>query len=150
MKRVFPFLLFCTIATGAISQSPIQWQYTAKKISDKSYEVHILATLKSGWHAYSQSQPDEAVAQPTEIKFKPNPLLNVQGKIKELGALEKWQDETTGIKANQYKDKVDFVQVVVLKGNVKTSISGSLTYQVCTDEMCLPPKTEPFSVVLGQ
>jgi cytochrome c biogenesis DsbD-like protein len=150
MKRLLSILLFCSPAIAVLSQSPIQWQYTAKKISDKSYEVHISGTLKTGWHAYSQSQPEEAVAQPTQIKFKPNPLLSMQGKIKEFGALEKWQDQATGIKANQYKDKVDFVQVVVVKGNVKTSVSGSLTYQVCTDEMCLPPKTEPFNVELGQ
>ena len=32
---------------------------------------------------------------------------------------------------------------------MKTSVSGSLTYQVCTNEMCLPPKTENFVINLG-
>lgn len=153
MKRILPSLLFVFALATAYSQShqpPIQWQYSAKKIADKTYEVHLTAMLESGWHAYSQTQPEEAVAQPTAIKFKTNPLIGIQGKIKEVGTLEKWQDEATGIKANQYENQVDFVQVVRLKGDVKTNISGSLTYQVCTDRMCLPPKTDDFTIKVGQ
>lgn len=156
MKKTLYFSLLLLIATIAVyaqdrmSKNPIQWQYSAKKIAEKTYEVHLTAMLESGWHAYSQQQPEEAVAQPTAIKFKSNPLVGMEGKIKEVGKLEKWQDEATGIKANQYKDQVDFVQVVRLKGNIKTSISGSLTYQVCTDQMCLPPRTDDFTIKVGQ
>ena len=153
MKRIGPSLVFIFALTTAWSQSnqhPIQWQYSAKKIADKTYEVHLTAMLESGWHAYSQTQPEEAVAQPTAIQFKANPLVGMQGKIKEVGTLEKWQDEATGIKANQYENQVDFIQIVKLKGGVKTNVTGSLTYQVCTDKMCLPPKTDDFSIKVGQ
>ncbi|HWK06659.1 MAG TPA: protein-disulfide reductase DsbD domain-containing protein [Puia sp.] len=155
MKRILPFFVFIFAFTAAysqgnMSQNPIQWQYSAKKVADKTYEIHLTANLESGWHAYSQTQPEEAVAQPTAIKFKTNPLVGIQGKVKEVGTMEKWQDEATGIKANQYENQVDFVQVVKLKGDVKTNISGSLTYQVCTDRMCLPPKTDDFSIKVGQ
>ena len=154
MKKILLFTVCLFAMSVARSQGgnlhPIAWAYTAKKVADKTYEVHITGQLQSGWHAYSQQQPQEAVAQPTEIHFKPNPLVGIQGKIKEVGAMEKWKDEATGIAANQYANQVDFVQVVKLKGNVKTSVSGSLTYQVCTNEMCLPPKTESFMVPLGE
>jgi hypothetical protein len=150
MTRTFVFLLSLLAMTSGRGQGgnlhPIVWQYSAKKVSDMKYEVHLTAQLQTGWHAYSQKQPEEAVAQPTEIHFKPNPLVGMEGKIKEVGALEQWKDEATGIKANQYANQVDFVQIVKLKGKVKTSISGSLTYQVCTNEMCLPPKTESFVI----
>ena len=129
---------------------PIAWQYSARKVADKTYEVHLTAQLEDGWHAYSQKQPEDAVAHPTDIKFKPNPLVGLMGKIREVGEMEKWKDETTGIQANQYAKKVDFVQVVKIRGNAKTSVSGSLTYQVCTNEMCLPPQTNNFSVNLGE
>jgi len=128
---------------------PIAWQYSVKKIAGLTYEVHLTAVLEAGWHAYSQQQPKEAVAQPTEIHFKPNPLISITGKVKEVGTMEKWKDEASGIMANQYADKVDFVQVIRLKTKVRTNVTGSLTYQVCTNEMCLPPKTEVFSIALG-
>src|SRR6185503_9756713 len=129
---------------------PIVWQYSAKKIAERTYEVHLTAVLEAGWHAYSQQQPKDAVAQPTEIHFKSNPLISLMGKVKEIGAMERWKDEASGIMANQYANKVDFVQVVKLKSGVRTSVTGSLTYQVCTNEMCLPPKTEAFSIALGE
>jgi thiol:disulfide interchange protein DsbD len=45
---------------------------------------------------------------------------------------------------------VDFVQIVKLKGKVKTSFSGSVEYQTCDDKKCLPPKTVNFKVALDQ
>ncbi|MBN9384985.1 MAG: hypothetical protein J0H74_29790 [Chitinophagaceae bacterium] len=142
--------LFFTFLVGKAQHDlhPVAWQYSARKIAEKTYEVHLTAQLASGWHAYSQQQPEDAVARPTEIKFKPNPLVGLLGKIREVGDMEKWKDEATGIQANQYAGKVDFIQVIKLKANVKTSVSGSLTYQVCTNEMCLPPKTDNFVVPL--
>ncbi|HVU56638.1 MAG TPA: protein-disulfide reductase DsbD domain-containing protein [Puia sp.] len=129
---------------------PIAWHYSARKIADKTYEVHLTAQLEDGWHAYSQRQPKEAVAQPTEIRFKSNPLISMTGKTREVGAMEKWKDEASGIMANQYAKQVDFIQVVKLKAKVRTNVTGSLTYQVCTNEMCLPPRTEAFSIELGE
>jgi thiol:disulfide interchange protein DsbD len=146
------FILSLTLSAASAQRGlhPIAWQYSVHKVADKTYEVHLTAQLQSGWHAYSQKQPEDAVAQPTEIRFKPNPLVGLMGKIREIGAMEKWKDEASGIQANQYANQVDFVQVVKVKGNVKTSVSGSLTYQVCTNEMCLPPKTDNFVVQVGE
>jgi len=153
MKRaiVLSALLFTVIMVRAQRDlHPVAWQYSTRKIAEKTYEVHLTAQLQSGWHAYSQNQPEDAVARPTEIRFKPNPLVGLQGKIREVGTMEKWKDETTGIQANQYADQVDFIQVIKVKANVRTSLSGSLTYQVCTNEMCLPPRTDNFVVNLGE
>jgi thiol:disulfide interchange protein DsbD len=151
MKRTIVFSVFFFIVLMVRAQRdlhPIAWQYSARKVADRTYEVHLTALLQSGWHAYSQEQPEEAVARPTAIKFKPNPLVGLMGKTREVGAMEKWKDETTGIQANQYAGQVDFVQIVKVKGDIKTSVSGWLTYQVCTNEMCLPPRTDNFVVRL--
>ena len=48
-------------------QNPVTWNYTAKKIADKKYELHLTATIQSNWHLYSQTQPMEAIAIPTSI-----------------------------------------------------------------------------------
>ena len=62
--------------------------------------------------------------------------------------MEKFKDEKLDLSANQYSNNVDFVQVVKLKGNVKTNVSGSVEFQTCDDKKCLPPKTVNFSVEL--
>ena len=147
----FSMLLFSLVTAQAQNNlHPIAWQYSAKKIAERTYEVHLTAQLEAGWHAYSQQQPKDAVAQPTQIHFKSNPLISITGKVREVGTMEKWKDDASGIMANQYANQVDFVQIVRLKAKVKTNVSGSLTYQVCTNEMCLPPKTDAFSIPVGE
>jgi hypothetical protein len=73
-------------------------------------------------------------------------LVQLKGKIKEVGKMEKYKEKTLDIEQWQYSDKVDFVQTVVLKNNVKINVSGSISYQTYNDHECLPPRTEKFSV----
>jgi Disulphide bond corrector protein DsbC len=139
-------VLIAGIAANAQIQNPVTWSYSAKKIADKVYEVTIVATINSGWHLYSQIQPSDAIAIPTTIKINNNPLIIKDGKIKEVGKLEKYKDKELGISANQYSQTVSFVQKVKLKGKVKTNVSGSIEFQTCDDKKCLPPKTVTFNV----
>ena len=148
MKAVLlSMFLFATMAISA--QNPITWTFTSKKLADNSYEIHMTAMIEKGWHLYSQVQPDDAVAGPTTFTISNNPLIELSGKIKEVGKMQKFHDKELEISANQYSEKVDFVQIVKLKGKVKTSFSGSVEYQTCDDKKCLPPKTVNFSIALG-
>jgi thiol:disulfide interchange protein DsbD len=130
------------------AQSPVSWSFNSKKISEKTYEVHLTANIQSGWHLYSQDQPSDAVALPTNVTINNNPLLKIDGKVKEVGSMEKFQDKNLGISAHQYSNKVDFVQVVKIKSNAKTNVSGSVEFQTCNDKKCLPPKTVNFDIAL--
>ncbi len=147
MKKFLTFLIIFSVFVSQ-AQTPVNWSFSTKKVSNKTYEVHLTATLQSGWHLYSQIQPEDAIAQPTGFKFTNNPLLKLDGKIKEIGKLEKYKDNKLGISANQYSKKVDFVQIIKLKGNAKTNITGSVVYQTCDDKKCLPPKTVNFDMDL--
>jgi thiol:disulfide interchange protein DsbD len=89
------FIALVVVVTGAAAKAqlnPVGWTFSAKKISDKTYELHITATMQSGWHLYSQTQPEDAIAEPTKITFNKNPLLTLDGKIKEEGKMEKFHD----------------------------------------------------------
>ena len=150
MRRIKTVLVFLLIGISAISAkaqlNPVSWSFSAKKIADKTYEIHLTATMQSGWHLYSQVQPEDAIAIPTDFKLNNNPLLSLEGKIKEVGKMEKFHDAKLEVSANQYAGKVDFVQVVKLKANVKTNLTGSVEYQTCDDKKCLPPKTVNFTI----
>jgi len=149
MKKFFLFsvLSFAVLFTKA--QSPVSWAFTAKKLAEKKYEIHLTATVQTGWHLYSQVQPEDAVVNPTDIKFNANPLLVLEGKITETGKVEKFHDEKLGISANQYAGSVDFVQVVKLKAKAKTNLAGIVEFQTCDDKKCLPPKKVNFSIALN-
>ena len=148
MKQAFLLVLVSFITLGASAQSPVKWSYTATKLSPGLFEVHLTASIQSGWHIYAQEQPSDAIALPTAIQFSKNPLLLMEGNLKEVGHKEQYKDADLGITAFQYEEKVDFVQQVKLKLKGKTNVSGSITYQACTNEKCLPPATTNFSISL--
>jgi len=150
MKRTIVTGMLCILLSQAYSQQPVSWNYTAKKIAGNTWEVHLIATIADGWHIYAQAQPKDAIATPTKIAFAENPLLVIKGPAKEVGEMEKYKEEVLGIEQYQYARKVEFVQVVKLKVNasVRTNVSGSLTFQTCTNEKCLPPETTHFTVAL--
>jgi thiol:disulfide interchange protein DsbD len=150
MKRLLLILsVFFTVAVASAQNiNPVSWTFTSKKLGDKEYEIQMLATIQQGWHLYSQSQPADAIAQPTSFQFNKNPLLDMNGKVKEVGKMEKFKDKTLDVSANQYSNKVLFVQKVKIKGKAKTNVTGKLEFQTCNDEKCLPPKSVNFSIAL--
>lgn len=149
MKKTGLVSLFLLIMFTVTAQNPISWNFTAKKLSANSYEIHMTANIEKGWHLYSQDQPEDAIAIPTTFTINTNPLIFLNGKIKEIGKLEKFKDEKLDLSANQYSNKVDFVQVVDLRGKVKTNFAGNVEFQTCDDKKCLPPKKVNFSVALN-
>jgi thiol:disulfide interchange protein DsbD len=149
MKKLFAVVGLVLAAFGTKAQlNPITWSFSANKVSDKTYEIHMKATIQNGWHLYSQKQPDDAIAIPTTFTIRTNPLFKPDGKIKEAGKMEIMKDESLGISANQYSHSVDFVQKIKLKSNAKTNFTGSVEYQTCDDKKCLPAKTINFSVAI--
>ena len=148
MKKIFFAALAIFTVSMAFAQNPVAWTFTSKKVSDKVYELHLTAAIEPGWHLYAQNQPEDAIAIPTTFTFSKNPLLDLNGKVKEIGKLEKFKDEKLGVAAHQYSQKVDFVQLVKVKGAAKTNVTGKLEYQTCDDKKCLPPKSVNFSIAL--
>lgn len=126
----------------------IQWSYHIEKIGARKYAVHLTAALSDPWHTYSQTTPLGGPL-PTSIQFAKNPLLAFDGQPKEVGKLEQIHDEAFGVDVKYYQNKVDFVTNVELKSDLKTNVSGTIKYMVCTDEQCLPPATASFSLPLG-
>lgn len=126
--------------------NPVQWSFSAKKVGDKTYELQMTANIQEKWHLYSQTQPEDAIAIPTEFVFNKNPLLSFEGNVKEVGKMEVYRDKTLDVTANQYSNSVKFVQTVKLKANAKTNVTGNVEYQTCNDEKCLPPKKVNFNI----
>ena len=148
MKKLFFLLFSVALVSMAAAQNPVSWSFASKKLGDNVYELRLTATIQPGWHLYAQNQPADAIAIPTTFSFNSNPLLTMDGKTKEVGKLEKYKDPTLGVTANQYSNKVDFVQLVKVKGKAKTNVTGKLEFQTCDDKKCLPPKTVNFSIAL--
>jgi hypothetical protein len=147
LYQVF-FLLILNLASPAAAQSDqkVKWQFSAVKKSNKLYEVRLTATIEKGWHLYSQQQSPDAIALPTSIVFSKNPIVDMKGKPKEEGKLFDEIEAATRTRSRYYVNKVEFIQQVELKKNIKTSLNGEVEFMVCDDRQCLPPGNVKFSV----
>jgi thiol:disulfide interchange protein DsbD len=149
MKKVVTALFLILFAGSANAQinNPVTWTYTAKKIADKTYELHMTATIGDNWHLYAQDAGKGP--EPTSFVFTPNPLLKYDGKVKEVGKLEKSFDKNFNSVLKYYGKKVDFVQKVKVKTSTATVVKGVVNFMVCNDRQCLPPRDVPFSINIG-
>lgn len=145
VSRIIPFLL--TIMVGSIcnAQDVVRWKFYAAKISAKTFEIHLKATIDEAWHIYSQTTSTGGPL-PTNISFAKNPLVLLSEKTKEIGDLKFHHDEIFDLDVYSFTDSVDFVQTINLKTNIKTNLSGTIEYMACTKQKCLTPQKIKFSV----
>jgi len=85
----------------------------------------------------------------TSFTFNKNPLVILNGKVKEEGKIIKKHEEVWGGNVNFYEKKVEFVQLVQLKSKVKTNVGGTVEFMVCDDKQCLPPSEVNFKIDIG-
>ena len=147
MKKCLLFLMLFSRMLLAQAQevNPVVWLFSANKIADKTYEVHLKATVQCPWTIYSQTTP-EGGSLTTMIRFHKNPLVSFTGKPKEVGQLKKKHDDVFEVNVHYYKNSVEFVQVGKIKGSAKTAVSGTVEFMPCNEEQCLPPRELPFTV----
>jgi len=149
MKTIITAISFLLIANFAQAQinNPVTWTYTAKKIADKTYELHMTATIDGNWHLYAQDAGKGP--EPTTFSFTKNPLVSFDGKVLEVGNMEKSFDKNFNSVLKYYAKKVDFVQKIQVKSAVATVVKGTVNFMVCNDRQCLPPRDVAFSISVG-
>lgn len=133
----------------AQSSKMVRWDYTVKKIADKTYEVHMTANINGNFHLYAQKVGVDGPV-PTTFSFAKNPLISLQGDVKEVGKLIKKHEAVWEGNVSYYEKLVNFVQVVKLKANVKTNLAGKVEFMVCNEKECLPPGDVDFKVNIGE
>lgn len=149
------FLLLTTslfIGLIAFAQSgsaqKVKWNFSSKKLNDKTYELRLSAIVDGNYHIYAQNVGVEGPVA-TSFTFNKNPLVILNGKVKEEGKIIKKHEEVWGGNVNFYEKKVEFVQLVQLKSKVKTNVGGTVEFMVCDDKQCLPPSEVNFKIDIG-
>ena len=150
MKKFSLLFLGLVIGFSLLAQSnkQVKWAFSSKKITDNTYEVHMTATINGNFHMYAQNVGVEGPL-PTAFVFTKNPLLQLDGKVKETGKLVKKYESTWSGNVNYYEKTVNFIQTVKVRGTAKTNIAGKVEFMVCDDKLCLPPAEVEFSVNIG-
>jgi hypothetical protein len=150
MKSIGIFLAGLLFAQIGLAQSSkqVKWTYETKKIADKTYAIHMTATINGDYHIYAQDAGGDGPVS-TTFTFVKSPLITIDGPVKEEGKLVKKFETAWSHDVKYYEKTVDFVQVVKLKGGAKTNLTGKVEFMVCNEKQCLPPSEVEIKVNVG-
>ncbi len=140
LSLVFSLNLFAQI------EEPVKWQFSVNKISETEAELILKATIDKGWHIYSMNQEGEGPI-PLTFSFEQNKNYSLIGKIIEPKPTKKYEkcfEMNTLFFEHEviYKQKVKFLSQDIF------SILGSLNFQTCDDQKCLPPTDVDFGFMI--
>lgn len=142
---LYTLLLLLTCTAHAQFISPVKWKYEVRNAAPNLYDVYLTAHIEAPWHIYSQFLA-EGGPIPTQIVFGKNPLLTITGKAKEIGKAVKEHEEVFKMDVTYFPRQVSFVQRVKKAGNIKTNLSGTITYMICKEGECLPVTKQDFNL----
>jgi thiol:disulfide interchange protein DsbD len=147
IKPIFFVLAFVFSANTLFAQNmiadPSTWTFETKHVKDNHYQLIFHLKLKEGWHIWSLNPGGDGFQIVPSFKIKKNDAVIKLGSFKEKGnAITELMDGVDG-KVTYFKNKVDYIAELEVNNN--TTLSGTYTYQVCDDKMCLPPATKKCS-----
>ena len=146
MKQIILLAIFSVMTFSGFGQGnyPVSWKVSTEKIDQSTYKIHCRAIIKDPYHMYPQSSQG-GMGIPTEFLFAENPDVTFVGTVEEKGDEQK-SDE----RLPYYSKGVTFTQTVKLKSEKRTTLEFSIKFQACTNQMCLLPVSEQFSITLNE
>ena len=147
MKRIFLFTLFIlalTFSSAICAQDVVEWKI---KYNEKDNTVELKATIKNGWHLYSQHIENNVGPVPTSFTFKSSDDFQLFGQVVEPTPIKKY-DENFEATLDFFEKEAIFIQKI--KVSKSTVLEGTITFMVCNESMCLPPVDYKFKIDINK
>lgn len=147
MKQFLILLLFLSRVLTPNAQVPehARWDFTVEKIKDNKIQLVVTASLDSGWHIYSSTMEDGG-PQKTIINVDADNKIKVAENIGEEGNIVEKFDSSFNITLRYYPQKAIFKKEIDIAEATPFTLKGNVSYMLCTDEVCLPPAEQEFSL----
>ena len=144
MKRLI--LICCSLLlTAALyaqnGKDPSTWTMNVVPVIN-AYNLVFRVDLQPGWHIWALNPGGDGTLIAPAFLFSKGSYTRIDT-VQENGKLTEVAME--GIEGNvrYFTGRVEFIQQV--KASAGTVVKGEYTYQLCSETICLPPKTAPFS-----
>lgn len=144
---LLPVLGFSQLGLNALSQeasaNKVSWKYGLKPVEGNIYLFTATAVIEKGYHIFHLDAGGDGTLINTEITFNGGTETDEEWSVMpaprviQLDIIEGdiyWHEKT-----------VSFSKAVELPEGTD-AVSGSVYYQVCNEEKCLPPATVDFQV----
>ena len=144
IRNILLLSLSLLSAVGLPAQNPVKWAFTAKDAGNCQVDLIFTGTIDEGWYTYSQFLESEDGPVATALRFAPAPGYKLVGKATEGGEIIKVHDKVFDMNLTKFKHKAILTQRLEVSDPSKP-LTGYITFMVCNDEMCLPPRDVDFS-----
>ena len=146
---ILPLLL----AANTFSLKPVKWTLVGGNapravVAGRTVPITVQAQIAKGWHIYSLTQQAGGPI-PLRLALQGAPDVTVRGLIK-APKPEKSFDQNFGMTTELYSGAPNFTIPVGVAGGASGARKLEVTarYQVCSDKLCLPPRTDTVRVSL--
>src|SRR5690606_1736908 len=148
----FALLLLAPLAHAQFGDTdPVTWTVSAAPTSaepGQTVTVSLSATIDGDWRMYAMDSP---VGRPLGVRFEATDALAAVGPVQQPQPLD-------GHDAFLEEDYTYFAEAVQLTRLYRVAaeapggeaaLRGAVTYMVCNDDLCLPPKEHPFRLAVA-
>jgi hypothetical protein len=137
--QLFIFISF--LSTSAFSQEKIQWSFD---FVPYPASLQISAKIENGWHLYALDLDPSIGPVPTQIVLEKNKAVQVLNAFEANTKAKQSYDPNFGAEVSYFENSFEARNRIKVKK--PTTVKGELTYMLCDDKRCLPPKTIPFEI----
>ncbi len=121
---------------------PVKWDFTAKKIGTKKYDLYFSAHIDKGYHLYSLTIP-EGGPLPTEYSFEESKQFKLIGKPVEVTKPIEKYDDVFEMDIKFFEDKAVFKQTIELTSDDNDiPVIGEIAYMTCNETGCVALYTD--------
>ena len=154
MQSILLALLALVSASHSASIRPVKWSVVGGRtprnvVTGRSTDIQLRADIAKGWHIYSLNQKPGGPI-PLRIKLSGPADVSIRGLIKAPKPARTF-DKNFGIETELYSGSPIFSVPVASPANAPTGLREfqiEARYQVCSDNLCLPPRTDKLDVTL--
>jgi thiol:disulfide interchange protein DsbD len=116
----------------------VSWTFASQKTGKNEFELSFKAEISAGFYMYSMEKTEGPL--PLEFTFDKGNYKLVGEMIPDKESKEKF-DEGFEINVKYYEGLVTFKQKV-RTSTTKSTVKGTVSYQVCSSEQCIPGDLE--------
>jgi hypothetical protein len=139
---------------AAVSLRPVKWKVIGGSapreiVSGRTVPLTLQADIAKGWHIYSLTQKPGG-PMPLRLELLGAADVIVRGVIR-APQPERLFDKNFGIETELYSGNPRFTIPVGVPGRSLTGVRKfqvSARYQVCSETLCLPPRTDKLDAAL--
>jgi thiol:disulfide interchange protein DsbD len=134
------------MATSIFAQveDPVKWTFSTDNVNGQEAELVFSAEIDYPWHLYAAKLPAGGPIATTPWYDESDAYSLVDAIIEVTKPKVKF-DEGFQMEVGTLERIAEFRQKVKFNGTGTQKVSGEIEFQVCDDNVCLPPKSVPFS-----